>query len=203
VSSRTAKADDIDRLHDYGIHPASRTVFLETPIDDEGGEHGVGYSMAQRAIKNLRLLDAASADPITLIINTDGGYITHGVAIYDAIRMCRSEVRGLVIGNAQSMGCVILQACDVRSATTHSTIMYHAGTMDGAPGAALREGIRAVAYEVALGDRIDALMLARVREKKPKLTVAKFRALLDHGLYLSSAEAIEWGLLDHIEGAAE
>jgi ATP-dependent Clp protease protease subunit len=194
--------DDIDRLHDYGIHPGTRTVYLESGTDDKGDELGVSFDMAQRVVKNLRLLDHASGDPITLVINTQGGDCFHGMGIYDAIRMCRSRVVGLVVGNAMSMGAVLLQACDERRATRHSSIMYHSGTLDGAPDMPAREGVRAVQYEEKHGDRIDRLMHARVLTKKPNLSWSKFKVECDRGIYLSAEEALEWGLLDAIEEEA-
>jgi ATP-dependent Clp protease protease subunit len=198
--SRRINRDDIDKLHDYGLHIPTRTVYLETPTTDEGEEHGVGYSMLQRVKKNLRLLDSLSADPITLDINTSGGSTFQGMGIFDVIRACRSPIKGLVSGEACSMGCAILQACDERVATPHSTIMYHAGTMDGAPGAPFREGKRATDYEHQHGIRIDDLVFEKVRTKMTTLTRAKFDTECDRGLYLTPEAAIEWGLLDAIEG---
>lgn len=197
--SKRINRDDIDRLHDYSLHLPTRTVFLETPLNDDGDEHGVGYAMAQRVIKNLRILDHVSDAPITLIINTNGGDICTGMGIYDAIRACRSPIRGLVVGNANSMGSVLLQACDIRASTPHSTIMYHAGTMDGASGAPFREGIRAVKYEEHLGDIIDRIMYERVKTAKPKLSYEKFKVETDRGIYCTPAQALEWGFLDEVE----
>lgn len=197
--SKRINRDDIDRLHDYSLHLPTRTVFLETPITDDGDEHGVGYAMAQRVIKNLRLLDHVSGEQITLIINTTGGDIFHGMGIYDAIRACRSPIRGLVIGNASSMGCVLLQACDVRVATPNSSIMYHAGTMDGACGAPFREGIRAVQYEEQLGEIIDRIVYERVSVKKPSMTYSKFKVETDRGIYCTAPQALEWGFIDEVE----
>lgn len=196
--SRRINRDDVDKLHDYGLHLPTRTVFLESPADDEGEEHGVGYSMAQRVIKNLRLLDHASSETINLIINTTGGDVCHGMGIYDAVRACRSHIRGLVIGNAQSMGCVILQACDERLATPNSTIMYHAGTMDGYPDGPFRESKRATDYEFRLGETVDKLMWGKALTKK-KITFEKFKVECDRGIYLSAPAALEWGFIDAIE----
>lgn len=198
MSKRISK-DDIDRLHDYGIYVPGRLVSLETPSTDEGDEHGVGYSMAQRVIKNLYLLDSTSDAPITLLINTDGGDVCQGMGIYAAIRACRSPVRGIVTASACSMGSVILQACDVRVARPYTTIMYHAGSMDGAGGAPFREGLRAVKYEEELGEIIDRIMYERVREKKPHLSFAKFKVETDRGIYCTPAQALEWGFLDEVE----
>lgn len=201
--SKRINRDDISHLHDYGLHLPSRTVFLETPITDEGEEHGVGYSMTQRVVKNLRLLDAVSDAEITLIINTGGGDCAQGMGIYDAIRACRAPVHGLVVGEASSMGSVILQACDSRSATLNSSVMYHSGTLDGAAGYPFREGKTAVDFEWKLGERIDLLMYERVREKKVGLTFKRFKLEADKGIYCTAEEALLWGLIDHVEGEDE
>jgi ATP-dependent Clp protease, protease subunit len=199
--TRRINRDDVDKLHEFGLHVPTRTVYLESTADDEGNEHGVGFSMAQRVVKNLRLLDHASADPITLIINTNGGDIFFGMGIYDAIRACRSPIRGIVVGNACSMGCVLLQACDARLSTPNSTIMYHAGTMDGAPDYPFREGKRATDYEYAMGERIDRLVFARVEAKK-SLSWEKFKTETDRGLYFFPEQALEWGLIDAVSEEA-
>jgi ATP-dependent protease ClpP protease subunit len=199
--SKRLNRDDVDKLHDYGLHIPTRTVFLEGGYDEEGNELGVGFSMAQRTIKNLRMLDHAADAPITLVINTEGGCTLNGMGIFDAVRACRSPVKGLVIGNAQSMGCVILQACDERVATRYSTIMYHAGTTDGSPGLPFREGKRSAEYDFAHGGRIDQIVYARVKEKKPTLSWQKFKVECDRGIYCSATEALDWGFIDGIEEA--
>lgn len=188
--------DDIDKFHEYGLHVPTRTVSLETSPNDEGDELGVGYAMAQRAIKNLWILDHISDAPITVLINTGGGEEQQGMAIFDAIQACRSRVTGLVTCEASSMGSVILQACDERVGRPSSAVMYHSGAFNGSPGVPVREARAANVFEWALGDRIDAI----VREKLvAKMTKKKFELMADKGIYLTAAEAVEVGLLDRVE----
>jgi ATP-dependent protease ClpP protease subunit len=192
--------DDLDKVHDYGLHIPTRTVFLETPLGDEGAEHGVGYAMLQRVAKNLLVLDAASDAPITLRINTEGGDVSQGMAVYDVIKRCRSSIIGLVVGSAESMGCVVLQACDKRIATPHSRIMYHAGSWDGG-SMPFSEGKNASDFQFDYGEQVDRIVWRRCIESEhhPDMHFDDFQALSNRGIYLTPERAVVWGLLDSVE----
>jgi hypothetical protein len=60
-------------------------------VDMEMGESGTDAAMAERAIKNLHILDNASSEPITIITNNLGGSVFHGMAIYDAIKKYKNS----------------------------------------------------------------------------------------------------------------
>lgn len=86
---------------------------------------GVDEDAVERIVLSLTLLNAQSADPISLHVDSGGGDVTHGLVIYDAIRISVAPVVGKVCGSANSMASVILQACNVRTATRHSTLLIH------------------------------------------------------------------------------
>ena len=70
-------------------------------------------------------LDSMSNEPIRLYINTEGGSLTDGFAIYDAIKNIDSPVVGIVSGLCASAGLIILAACDYRMSTANSIFFYH------------------------------------------------------------------------------
>lgn len=117
-------------VHEYGLNIATRELFLvgedyTKVFDDE--EPGVEYLMASKFIKNLRILDQ-SVGNILVHMKTSGGDWNEGMAIYQAIRTCRSHVTILNWTHARSMSSLIFQAADHRVMMPYSYFMYHDGT---------------------------------------------------------------------------
>jgi ATP-dependent protease ClpP protease subunit len=105
------KRDDITHFIDEDIYLPTRTLYMGSTGDNDGLENGVNYSMAERMIKGLHILDSSATEqPITIIMNNLGGDFVHGMAIYDAIKICRNHITIKVFGHAMSMGAIILQA---------------------------------------------------------------------------------------------
>lgn len=105
----------ISDIFDYGINPGQRTLYLCGEVDD---------AMAQRALVGLDIL-GSRAEAVRVVINSTGGDLYAGLAIYDAIRALDCPVTTIATGSAMSAGGIILQAGDIRQATAHATIMYH------------------------------------------------------------------------------
>jgi ATP-dependent Clp protease, protease subunit len=116
--------ESIDRFYDYDLHVESRTIYI-----GDTGESGVDPDMAAKTIKAFHVLQTANKEPIRVLMNTCGGSITDGMAIYDAIHGCACHVTIEVLGAAMSMGAIILQAADERVIHPSATIMLHDGTM--------------------------------------------------------------------------
>lgn len=85
----------------------------------------VNEEASERITMSLTLLNTQSNDPVTLNIDSSGGDVSVGLVIYDAIRLSEAMVWGVVCGSAHSMASVILQACDMRKMTRHSTLLIH------------------------------------------------------------------------------
>lgn len=122
----------IDYVHEYDLDIEKRDIFLfgreEMYADDD--EPGVDYRMANRFIKNLRILQGTSDKPILIHMKTCGGFWEEGMAIYQAIRACPNYVTILNYTWARSMSSLILQAADYRAMMPYSVFMYHDGTTD-------------------------------------------------------------------------
>jgi len=126
----------VDYAHDFDVDIDKRDIFLfgreELYADESEAEPGVDYRMANRFIKNLRILQAISADPILVHMKTCGGDWVEGIAIYQAIKSCPNYVAILNYTWARSMSSIILQAADYRAMMPYSVFMYHDGTISQA-----------------------------------------------------------------------
>lgn len=177
---------------DHGIDINNSTLRIDT---------GVDASLVARVNVAFHYFNMSKND-VTIFLNCPGGDETAGMAIYDIITASPCHVTIIVAGEAISMGAVILQAADVRTAYPHSVIMHHTGEANEWPGH--KENVRryykwADEYDINL----DNIMLGRVNEKRAKdgkepkpLSWWKKEDTWDK--WLTPAEAIETGLLDTI-----
>lgn len=190
--------DDVDKFFDYGVSLPTRTIFMGSSEDfDE--ETGTDHIMSQRMIKGLHLLDFTSNEPITIIMNNLGGDEYHGIAIYDAIKECKSHITIIVYGTAMSMGSIILQAADERVMSPNSRMMIHYGTWE--PPHDHPKIVQAWNKE---GKRMDNWMIdlywAKMKEKNSKITKKSVDKMLDFDTFFSPEEAIVIGLSDKVLG---
>lgn len=192
--------DDIDRFHEYGIHVPTRTIYMGSELIDETGESGVDALMAERVVKNLHMLDSQNQEPITIIMNNPGGYVFHGMAIFGAIRSCKSHVRVVVRGQASSMGSLILQAADERLLDPYAIIMIHHGS-DGYESNHTKNVRKWVEFGKKFDKTLNQIYLERIREKQKDFTMAKLDKLLDFDTILTAQEAVDLGLADGILGS--
>lgn len=168
-----------------------RIIFIGTPIDD---------GVANVVIAQLLFLQME--DPkkdIHLYINSPGGVVTGGMAIYDTIRFLQCDVVTYCIGMAASMATVLLAAGTKgkRFALPHSRVMIHQPS-GGAGGQAA--DIAIAAREIIRWRQTLNNVIARHTGK----TVEQIEKDSDRDYYLSAHEAKAYGLVDHVvENAAE
>jgi ATP-dependent Clp protease protease subunit len=162
-----------------------RIVFIGTPIDD---------TVASLVIAQLLFLE--SEDPekdISLYINTPGGAVSSGLAIYDTIQYIRPDVSTICIGMAASMGAVLLAAGTKgkRAGLPNSRIMIHQ-PWGGVQGTASDISIQAeeILRTKKRLNEIIAFHSGRAIEQVEKDT--------DRDRYMSSEEAKEYGLIDNV-----
>lgn len=196
----TFDADTMKESHEYHLHQDSNTIFM----DSDSSDNEVDPQMARSFVKNLVLLESAIADeasddtlPITVRINTPGGDVVAGMAIFDAIQACPVKIVGYVQGQACSMGCVILQAFKERILAPNAFVMYHSGSTGvGKPS---QEFPNAATSEIAYNNRVDDLVFARVLERQPTLTRNEFDVAVMRGLYFHDPkDAVAYGLADRV-----
>ena len=168
-----------------------RIVFLGSAVDD---------TVANIIIAQLLFLDADNPEKdIYLYVNSPGGVVTAGLAIYDTMQFIRSPVHTICIGMAASMGAVLLAAGEKgkRSALPNSRVMLHQPS-GGSQGTAA--DIEIAAREIlGLRQRLNEILAHHSGQ-----SVEQVEADLDRDRYMSAQEALEYGLIDDVitHGAA-
>jgi ATP-dependent Clp protease protease subunit len=162
-----------------------RIVFIGTPIDD----HVANLVIAQ-------LLFLESEDPekdINIYINSPGGAVTAGLAIYDTMQYVKPEVSTLCMGQAASMGAVLLAAGTKgkRFALPHSRVMIHQ-PLGGMRGQASDMEIQA--KEILKMKELLTRMLAKHAEQDYE----KVARDCDRDFFMSAQDSKEYGLVDHV-----
>ena len=162
-----------------------RIVFLGTPVYDE---------IANLIVAQLLFLE--SQDPekdISFYINSPGGSVTAGLAIYDAMQVIRPQVRTFCIGQCASMGALLLAAGakGKRFALPNSRVMIHQ-PHGGAGGQATDIAIQAKEI-MTLKKRLNAILASHTGK-----TVAEIEIDADRDFFMSAEEAKKYGLVDDI-----
>lgn len=197
--SRRHTRDDIDRFHDYDVHIPSRTISMfSVHTDQDGGESGVESALAERAIKNLTILEAISQEPITILLNTPGGDYYHGMAIYDAIKACKSHVTIKGLAQVMSMGSIIMQAADTRMLYPNAKMMIHYGYNSFDADAKTYQNWSKEFSK--LDERTEQILLDSIQEKNPTFKRAQLKKMLSHDTILNAKKALSLGLIDEIVG---
>ena len=162
-----------------------RIIFLGTEIDDE---------VANSVVAQLLLLDSENSEKdIMLYINSPGGVITAGMAIYDTMNIIKSDVSTICLGEAASMGSFLLSSGTKgkRLALPSARIMIHQ-PLGGAQGQAT--DIEIEAKEILRMKKMLTEIIAENSGQKVEKVVSDCER--DH--YLSAQEALDYGLIDKV-----
>jgi ATP-dependent Clp protease protease subunit len=166
-----------------------RIVVLGSEVDDD---------VANQISGQLLLLAADDSErDITLYINSPGGSVTAGMAIYDAMRLIEPDVRTCAMGLAASMGQFLLSsgAPGKRYALPHARIMMHQGSA-GVGGSATDIAIRAAVYNDQKRE------IAELTAEQSGQSVETITADSDRDRWFTAAEAREYGLIDDVVRSA-
>jgi ATP-dependent Clp protease protease subunit len=187
-------------FHDTSIHLTSRTIYVGSDTDFDGNSVGVDAKMAERFLKNMHMLECASDDRIEIVANNPGGDVYHGLAMFDAILLCRCPVTVKARGYVMSMGSIILQAAtrpgDRRLVSPNSVQMIHYGT-DSITHHAKTVAVRAREGE-RVNDWMEQMYLERIHKKRPDFTLAELQKMLNFDAFLTAQESVDYGLADEI-----
>jgi ATP-dependent Clp protease protease subunit len=162
-----------------------RIVFLGTPIDDD---------VANIVIAQLLFLESEDPDKdINLYVNSPGGSVTAGLAIYDTMQYVKPQVSTICLGQAASMGAVLLAAgaTGKRFAVPNARIMIHQ-LSGGFSGQATDIEIQAK-EALRLKRRLDEILAKHTRQ--PIERIAKDT---DRDYFMGPGEAKEYGLIDEV-----
>ena len=162
-----------------------RIIFLGTPIDDQ---------IANLTVAQLLHLESEDPDKdISIYINSPGGVVYAGLAIYDTMQFIRPDVQTICVGMAMSMGAVVLAggAPGKRSALPHSKILIHQGSA----------GFHGQPTEIEIQAR-EVISLKRLMEeimsKHTGQAIEKVSKDMDRDFYMTSQEALEYGIIDRV-----
>jgi len=179
-TGRTERAYDI-----YSRLLKDRIIFLGTAIDD---------SVANAVIAQLLFLQSDDPDKdIHIYVNSPGGIVSSGLAIYDTMQYVKPDIATYCIGQAASMGALLLTAGakGKRFALPHSRIMLHQ-PMGGFHGQATDVEIHAREI-LKMKDTLNRILTAHTGQPMEKIQTDT-----DRDFFMSGAEAKEYGLVDEV-----
>lgn len=180
ASSRGEKSFDI-----FSRLLRERIIFLGEEIDDE---------MANSVVAQLLLLDSENPEKdVMMYINSPGGVITAGMAIYDTMKLIKADVSTICLGEAASMGAFLLSAGTKgkRMALPMARIMIHQ-PLGGAKGQAT--DIEIEAKEIM---RMKTMLNGLLSEHSGQ-SIEKIKEDTERDYYMSAQEAVEYGLIDRV-----
>ena len=179
-SARGERAYDI-----YSRLLKERVIFIVGPVEDY---------MANVVVAQLLYLESENPDKdISIYINSPGGVVTSGLAIYDTMQFIKPDVSTLCVGIAASMGAFLLQSGTKgkRFVLPNSTVMIHQ-PLGGFQGQATDIEIHAK-YILSLRERLYFLMAQHTGR-----TVEEIARDSERDKFLTAAEAVEYGLVDKV-----
>ena len=179
-SARGERAFDI-----YSRLLKERVIFLVGPVEDY---------MANLVVAQMLFLESENPDKdIHLYINSPGGLVTAGLAIYDTMQFIKPDVSTLCIGQAASMGALLLAggAAGKRYSLPHSRVMIHQ-PLGGFQGQASDIDIHAREI-LAVRDRLNKILAKHSGQPLEKIQIDT-----DRDNFMSGDDAVQYGLIDKV-----
>jgi ATP-dependent Clp protease protease subunit len=179
-SSRGERAYDI-----YSRLLKDRIIFLGTAMNDE---------VANLLIAQLLFLESEDPDKdINFYVNSPGGVVTAGMAVYDTMQYIKPDITTVCIGQAASMGAVLLTAGTTgkRYSLPNSRILIHQ-PMGGFQGQASDIAIQAKEI-LRMKDTLNQILVHHTGQKMEKI-----QGDTDRDFFMTGEEAKEYGLIDHV-----
>lgn len=179
-SSRGERAYDI-----YSRLLKDRIIFLGTPVDD---------SVANVIVAQLLFLESEDPDKdINFYINSPGGHVTAGLAIYDTMQYIKPDVSTLAMGQAMSAGALLLTAGakGKRFALPHASILIHQ-PLGGFQGQATDIDIHAKQMQKTKDELNNILSIHSGQD------IEKVKADTERDFFMTAEEAVEYGLIDKV-----
>ena len=162
----------------------NRIIFISGVIDDD---------ISNIVIAELLYLDSVSNDDIYLYINSVGGSVSSGLAIYDTMNLVRSDICTLGIGTAASMGAFLLSSGTVgkRYSLPNTNIMIHQvlSSFEGCTNNIKDSTDRMIELQKKLN---------KILSKNTKKSIKKIENDIKKDFYMSAGEACEYGLIDKV-----
>ena len=180
------KEGRMERAYDiYSRLLKDRIIFIGSPIDD---------NVANIVVAELLYLQMEDADKdINIFFNSPGGGVTSGLSIYDTMQFVKPDVNTYCVGQASSMGAVLLSAGTKgkRYALPYARIMVHQ-PWGGVQGAAADIHIQANEI-LKLRSQLEDILVKHTGQKMERI-----KADTDRDYFMGAAEAKEYGIVDHV-----
>ena len=187
IPSVVEKNSDGERVYDiYSRLLKDRIIILSGEIDD---------SLSNSIVAQLLYLDSVNHNPINLYINSPGGSITSGMAIYDTMNYIKSKVSTICIGMAASMAAFLLSSGErgMRFCLPNSEVMIHQ-PLGGAKGQATEIQIAAERI-LKLKSKLNKILSFNTGQ-----SLEKIQNDTERDYFLSANEALEYGIIDKVIG---
>ena len=181
-----AKKDGQERQYDiFSLLLSDRIIFINGLIDE---------LTANSIIAQLLYLDSQNQEKeISLYINSPGGSVSAGMAIYDTMRYIKAPVHTIGIGLAASMGALLLASGNKRSVLPHTKVMIHQPLISGDLGGKETD-IKILAKDLTNTRTMISEILAKHCNKK----VEEIEKDIENDWYMNSKEALKYGICDSI-----
>jgi len=162
----------------------NRIILLTGEIDD---------TLASSVVAQLLYLDSINHDDINIYINSPGGSVTAGMAIYDTMNFIKSDVSTICLGMAASMAAFLLSSGkkDKRYILPNAEVMIHQ-PLGGAQGQATEIKI-AAEHILKLRDKLNKIL-----SKNTNQSLERIKADTERDNFMDSKEALEYGIVDKI-----
>jgi len=183
IPSVVEKNNNEERVYDiYSRLLKDRIIILGCEITDD---------VANIIISQLLYLDSINNEPIKLYINSPGGSVSAGFAIYDTINHIKSDVNTICMGIAASMAAFLLSSGNKRYALPNAEIMIHQ-PLGGVQGQATEIKI-AAEHILKTKEKLNKILA-----KNTKQDFDKICADTERDYFMDSKEAVEYGIIDEI-----
>lgn len=178
--------DGKERQYDiFSMLLKDRIIFINGVIDD---------LTANSVVAQLLFLDAESPEKeIFLYINSPGGSVAAGMAIYDTMRYIKAPVHTIGLGLAASMGALLLASGNKRSILPHTKVMIHQPLITGGMGGKETD-ISIIAKDLTRTRKTVAFILAKHCGKTEK----NIERDIENDRYMDAQEALEYGICDNV-----
>lgn len=202
VVGHPRKGDDMDEglksdlrvFLENDIHIPTRTIYIgQGGISLSDDNDSIGGYQAAMVTKGIHILESINDDPITVLINTPGGDIYQGLAIYDVLTGSTCHITTIAVGHCMSMGTIVLQGGDTRKSYPNTSFLIHEGYAGGQ---------NSISKFIAEAEEVKRLYekLVDIYKKNLKTTKANVKKLVSVESYLDAQQALNLGLIDEIVG---